>query len=167
MLKKKVQHPAPDVDPLHTLNPISLQSMGDFSPTSTSSVLVPFAAIRRGGNEANKLPIPLLIRETARYGQLVPLSALTRSALNDFIVTPPTSFKLDIDNKKVSIASLNSNRSVDLSLEDLQYAIRRWLSLQKSQLYDAEMYSLWKQLMNKIMNWDDLPKEYFSRVSTS
>lgn len=62
-LKEKA---SPDTDPLPTLTPISVQSTGGSSPSSSSSAPVPFV-IRRGEGEANELPIPLIIRETARW----------------------------------------------------------------------------------------------------
>ncbi|KIO16285.1 hypothetical protein M407DRAFT_12893, partial [Tulasnella calospora MUT 4182] len=109
-----------------TLSTFSQPSVKTSSPpplSSSPSSSVPFT-IRRGGGEANELPIPILIRETAKLGQLVPLSALTRSALNEYIASPPTAVKLELQGRRVSIASLQCKRSAKLSLEDLRYAAR-------------------------------------------
>lgn len=127
----------------------------NLSSSATSSSTIPFT-IRLEGGRPNDHPIPYLIKQTAYYGQLVPLAALTRSSLQQYLLDPPPALKTEIERQKVVIAQLQDKRNSITSLEDFRYASKRWVDLQCEQV-NHHISTRWRELFTKILEWEKLP----------
>lgn len=128
------------------------------SSSSNSSSTLPFT-IRSDSRCPSDVPILFLIKMTAHYGQLVPLSALTRSSIEVYLLKPPVTLKMESNRKKVSIATLNNRHGPKISLKDFRYSVKCWVDLQREQL-KYPVFHCWEALFKKLLEWEKLPDQF-------